>query len=144
MHEIYRVWEIKENKLTSSQLIHQDLITFNFQIITIITIFWIISFIYEIYSRKNLFRDKIIRENLTHTFTFSQWKFYSIKYKIRMKKTRSLSPFPLFSFIVLKSTYLGILSLFANCKTNWSLEPRIGCTYQWNSLFLKLRHFCSN
>lgn len=53
MHEICRVWEIKENKLTSSQLIYQDLITFNFQIITIITIFWIISFIYEIYSRQN-------------------------------------------------------------------------------------------
>lgn len=53
MHEICRVWEIKENKLISSQLIHQDLITFNFQIITIITIFWIISFIYEIYSRQN-------------------------------------------------------------------------------------------
>lgn len=53
MHEICRVWEIKENKLTSCQLIHQDLITFNFQIITIITIFWIISFIYEIYSRQN-------------------------------------------------------------------------------------------
>lgn len=53
MHEICRVWEIKENKLTSFQLIHQDLITFNFQIITIITIFWIISFIYEIYSRQN-------------------------------------------------------------------------------------------
>lgn len=53
MHEICRVWEIKKNKLTSSQLIHQDLITFNFQIITIITIFWIISFIYEIYSRQN-------------------------------------------------------------------------------------------
>lgn len=136
MHEICRVWEIKENKLTSSQLIHQDLITFNFQIITIITI------LFHLFTK--FIRDKIIRENLIHTFTFSQWKFYSIKYKIRMKKTRSLSPFPLFSFIVLKSTYLGILSLFANCKTNWSLEPRIGCTYQWNSLFLKLRHFCSN